>query len=88
VRQAARYNIPPREFANQIVQAGNLPVLMADVRRNKALATLLESANVTDASGNKVDLEALAPEAMAEIVDGDELEDGGGVDSDDGSDKD
>ena len=75
VRQASRYNIPPREFANQIVQAGNLPVLMADVRRNKALATLLESATVTDASGNAVDLNVLAPEAMAEIVDGDELGD-------------
>jgi trigger factor len=74
VRQAARYNIPPREFANQIVQAGNLPVLMADVRRNKALATLLESATVTDASGNTVDLNVLAPDALAEIVDGDEDE--------------
>jgi trigger factor len=59
IRQAAQYNMPPQEFANQIVQAGNLPVLMADVRRNKALATLLEQANVTDESGNTVDLNAL-----------------------------
>ena len=38
VRQAARYSMAPQEFANQIVQAGNLPALVADVRRNKALA--------------------------------------------------
>lgn len=60
VRQSQRYGLPPQEFANQIVQAGNLPALMADVRRNKALATVLESAAVTDESGNAVDLSALA----------------------------
>ena len=62
VRQAARYKMPPQEFANQIMQAGNLPALVADVRRNKALADVLESATITDASGNAVDLSALAPE--------------------------
>ena len=56
MRQAARYNMAPKEFADQIVQAGNLATMVADVRRTKALATVLESANITDASGNKVDL--------------------------------
>jgi trigger factor len=59
VRQAARYNMPPKDFANQIVEAGNLPALMSDVRRNKALAAVLEAADITDASGNKVDLSTL-----------------------------
>jgi trigger factor len=59
VRMAGQYNMAPREFADQIVKAGNLPVLLSDVRRNKALATLLESAQITDASGNPVDLAAL-----------------------------
>jgi trigger factor len=73
VRQAQRYNMAPQEFADQIVQAGNIAALVADVRRNKALATVLESANVTDASGNPVDLSILAtPEGQADI---DELED-------------
>jgi trigger factor len=53
-----------------VVQAGNLPALIADVRRNKALATVLESAVISDASGNPVDLSALSPAAMADIVDG------------------
>jgi trigger factor len=60
VRQAQRYEMPPQEFANQIVQGGNLPMLVADIRRNKALASVLEKAKVTDASGNTVDLAALA----------------------------
>jgi trigger factor len=73
VRQAQRYNMAPQEFADQIVQAGNIAALVADVRRNKALATVLESANVTDASGNPVDLSSLAtPQGQADI---DELED-------------
>lgn len=75
VRQAARYQMPPQEFANQVVQAGNLPALIADVRRNKALATVLESAVVTDASGNTVDLSALSPAALTEIVEEDGTED-------------
>ncbi len=60
VRQAANYDMPPKEFADQIVQGGNLPAMVADMRRTKALATVLESATITDASGNKVDLSALA----------------------------
>jgi trigger factor len=60
VRQAQRYQMPPQEFANEIVKAGNLPMLVADVRRNKALAGVLESAVVSDASGNPVDLRALS----------------------------
>ena len=68
VRQAQRYQMPPQEFANQVVQGGNLPMLVADIRRNKALAGVLEAAAVvTDASGNvTVDLQALISDEMAE----------------------
>ena len=69
IREAARYEMPPQEFANQIVQAGNLPDLIAGVRRSKALAGVLESAVITDESGNTVDLSALAPAARAELQD-------------------
>jgi trigger factor len=69
VRQASRYDMPPQEFANQLVQGGNLPSLIADVRRNKALASILESAVVTDESGNAVDLSALTAESMADLLD-------------------
>jgi trigger factor len=68
VRQAARYGMPAQEFANQIVQGGNLPALVADVRRSKALATVLEKASVTDEAGNAVDLSALSPSALADLA--------------------
>ncbi len=68
IRQAARYNLSPQDFANQVVEGGNLPALMADVRRNKALAAVLSTAVVTDASGNRVELSALDQDQIAEAV--------------------
>jgi trigger factor len=62
VRQAARYQMAPQEFANQVMQSGNLPMMVADIRRNKALAEVLQTAKVTDADGNAVDLDALTDE--------------------------
>ncbi|HEY6748889.1 MAG TPA: trigger factor, partial [Mycobacteriales bacterium] len=59
ITQAQQYGVSPQEFAQQLTQGGNLPALVADVRRSKALATVLERAKVTDASGNAVDLEHL-----------------------------
>lgn len=75
IRQSQRYGMQPQEFADQIVQAGNIGALVADVRRNKALATVLEAASVTDESGNPVDLSALrTPEGQAAL---EELDDEG-----------
>jgi trigger factor len=71
VRQAERYQMAPQEFANQVVQSGNLPMLVADIRRNKALAEVLESATVSDASGNAVDLKALSADSLASFGEGD-----------------
>jgi trigger factor len=68
IRQAARYGMSPQDFAKQVMDSGNLPALMADVRRNKALADLLEHAVITDASGNPVDLSELAPNALADLA--------------------
>ncbi|MDQ6848543.1 MAG: trigger factor [Actinomycetota bacterium] len=70
VRQATRYDVAPQDFAKQVMEAGNLPALVADVRRNKALATMLEAATITDSSGNPVDLSALVPPALADVGDG------------------
>jgi trigger factor len=86
VREAARYEVPPQEFANQIVQSGKLPDLFAGVRRNKALANVLEAAVITDESGNPVDLSALSPAAMADLVEGDDADSAdsaGGIEADD-----
>ena len=73
VRQAAQYQMAPQEFANQVIQSGNLPMLVADIRRNKALAGVLESAVVTDASGNAVDLAALSEDPEGDEIEGDQI---------------
>jgi trigger factor len=59
LRRSQDSGMAPQEFADRLVQAGQLPVLIADVRRGKALALVLEAATITDASGRTVDLEAL-----------------------------
>jgi len=69
VRSASRYGMGPDQFAQQIVQAGQVPVLVSEVVRGKALALVLERAKVTDESGRAVDLEALRDNAPGQILD-------------------
>ncbi len=64
VRRAQQYGIAPEEFAQQIMQAGQVPALVSEVVRGKALAHVLESVKVVDASGNVVDLEELRPREL------------------------
>ena len=59
VRAASRYGMAPDQFAEQVVQAGQVPMLVSEVVRGKALALVLERAKVVDESGRPVDLEAL-----------------------------
>jgi len=66
IRTAARYQMTPDQFVQQITQAGQVATLMAEVARTKGLAVVLERVSVKDASGNKVDLAALAPKKAEE----------------------
>jgi trigger factor len=59
IDRAAQGGVDPNQLAQQYVQSGNLPALMADVARGKALALVVEKAKVTDASGNDVALDRL-----------------------------
>jgi trigger factor len=59
VRRAQRAGMNPQEYAQQVVQAGQLGGLVTEVRRGKALATVMEAATITDEAGATVDLEAL-----------------------------
>jgi len=59
VRRAQRAGVSPDQYAQSVVQSGQLQGLVQEVRRGKALATVMESATITDTSGNKVDLESL-----------------------------
>ena len=70
VYQAQRFGISPDEYVQRAQQAGQLGAIFADVRRGKALASVVRQATVTDAAGNAVDLDELfgAP-AAAETAD-------------------
>lgn len=65
VRSAQRYGVSPDQFAQQVVQSNQVQALVGEVVRGKALAHVLESAKVTDSSGNVIDLKALEEEAAA-----------------------
>ncbi len=62
--QAQRSRVSPEQYAQQLQQSGNIAEFVADVRRTKTLAQLLEQTTITDASGNTVDLEALRPKTV------------------------
>jgi trigger factor len=63
VRRAQQAGVSPDQLAQQVVQSGQLGALVAEVRRGKALATVLEAASITDTNGATVDLEKLRDEA-------------------------
>jgi trigger factor len=59
VRRAGRIGMPAQDYARELVAHGQLPVLMAEVLRGKALAFVLEHSQIVDSSGNPVDLAQL-----------------------------
>ena len=63
VRTSQRYGMAPQQFAEELQKAGQIQQLVAEVTRAKALASVLGRITVKDASGNLIDLEALAPKA-------------------------
>jgi trigger factor len=72
VRRAQQSGVAPQEFANQIVQSGQIGVIFSEVRRGKALAQLLERVKITDESGNVVDLSVLDEDEAADAAEDDE----------------
>jgi tetratricopeptide (TPR) repeat protein len=60
VASAQQCGMDPNEFAKAIDEAGQVPAMISEVARRKALTTLLEKAKVTNASGQEVNLLALA----------------------------
>ena len=82
IMQAQQYGMDPNQFAQAVDQQGQIPAIVAEVTRRKALAAVLESVTITDASGNPVDLDTLVPGAqdsdddeMDDLDDLDDLED-------------
>ncbi len=80
VSQAPRYGLSPDQFAQELVQSGQVSSAVAEVRRGKALAQVLELAKITDSRGEAVDLSSLDRD---ELISGDDLDED---DYDDGDD--
>ncbi len=69
LQNAPRYGMAPDAFAQALVQAGQLPMAIGDIRRAKALAVVTSKARVVDASGRPVDLESVDAELRAAEAD-------------------
>jgi trigger factor len=75
VRRAQQSGQDPNEYIRHAMEHNHVPELVGEIRRGKALAEIVESAVVTDESGNIVDLKSLQPDGS--LVDASEAEAGG-----------
>lgn len=62
VRRAQQSGQDPQSFANHMFEHNHIPEMVQEILRGKALAAVVESATVTDASGNTVELANLRPD--------------------------
>ncbi|MGW1889118.1 trigger factor [Streptomyces sp. NPDC002004] len=81
MRRAASSGMSPDQFAQAVVEGGQVPMLVGEVARGKALAVVVEAATVKDTNGEVVDLgdededEASAEAAEASAEAGESAED-------------
>jgi trigger factor len=59
VMSAQQFGMDPNEFAKSVDEGGQIPSMVAEVARRKALAAVLNKAKVVDTAGNEVDLNEL-----------------------------
>ena len=74
---AQQYGMNAQQFAQQIDQQNQVPAMVAEVGRRKALANVLEQAKVTDTEGNVVDLDAIEGDDEDEVAAGDQVMEAG-----------
>jgi len=73
IQSAAQYGMAPQDFVNALQQGNQLPALIGEVARNKALAIALGRVSVVDTDGKPVDLTGFIavedePAAEADVV--------------------
>ena len=56
IQGAAQYGMDPNEFVKILSENGQIPSMVGEVARNKALAIILGKVKVVDSNGNPVDL--------------------------------
>jgi trigger factor len=57
VRRAQSSGMSPDQFAQAVVEGGQVPMLVGEVARGKALAVVVEAATVKDSNGEVIDLD-------------------------------
>lgn len=62
MRRAQQSGQNPDEFVKHMVEHNHIPEMVSEVVRGKALALIVETVSVKDASGNAVDLKNLRPD--------------------------
>ncbi|MFJ2112205.1 MULTISPECIES: trigger factor [unclassified Streptomyces] len=68
LRRAQSSGMSPDQFAQAVVEGGQVPMLVGEVARGKALAVVVEAAKVVDTNGEVVDLDDEDDETAAETV--------------------
>ncbi|CAN5334380.1 trigger factor [soil metagenome] len=79
IQSAAQYGMEPQEFVQVLDQNGQIPAMVGEVARNKALAIVLDKAVVTDTNGKVVDVSeftAVTRDADEPFVAGDDDHEG------------
>jgi trigger factor len=56
VQSSAQYGMSPQDFVNALQEGNQLPAIVGEVARNKALAVALGKVTVVDTNGKTVDL--------------------------------
>ncbi|MDI5938248.1 MULTISPECIES: trigger factor [Micromonospora] len=62
VHRAQRAGMPPQQYYDQLVRSGSAAAVFGDVRRGKALASVMERIKIKDTAGNEVSLDAIRAE--------------------------
>jgi len=56
IQESQRYGMEPTEFIRTLDQGGQIPAMVAEVGRSKAVATVISKAKVVDTKGKAVDV--------------------------------
>ncbi|TWE13428.1 trigger factor [Rudaeicoccus suwonensis] len=82
IMSAQQYGMDPNQFAQALDQQGQVPAIMGEVARRKALASILDVVKVVDTNGDVVDLNALDEDDEDDVAAEDEADEAGSEDLD------
>lgn len=72
VQGAAQYGVEPDQFIKTLDENGQIPAMVGEVARSKALALVLGKAKVVDTAGNPVDVSAFTTTTVGGDVESDD----------------